>query len=463
MTFRPLLLASLMCLAAPASRAAGRTPYGGEVRVAFPGPLEPAEPALADSPLDATLRGLVSRPPCTLSPEGQLRPALAPEPSRPTAQGVRWSLPTPAQAQALARAWTRLTGPEAPSPYRALLFPLRGEGRQLAATGDTLELTLAFPWPDLERALCHPALALAPTSPAALGPFAEATRNTLDARLAWTPGRPYVERLRLQPTDERGLARLWSTQGTQVALGVSPEPGTLTGAALYATYLTWSPRKVPEDFRRAVERALDREDLTRLFVRGPAVPMPHLLPPALLPQAPAAPRPGPAPAAEPASASRKVTLLYDTDNEDQRAVAERLQVKLHDLGYTVALLPLPRAGLRARWASGDYEVMLHSLLLPPVPGPALAVVLDAAGRKDLLGVELPRIGLLPDTAARDARARERAVALAPTLPLLPLYAQGLALRGAPEVEGLAFDAQGLPQLDGVWVRPVAAGGPGGRR
>lgn len=108
--------------------------------------------------------------------------------------------------------------------------------------------------------------------------------------------------------------------------------------------------------------------------------------------------------------------------------------------------------------------MLHSLLLPPVPGPALAVVLDAAGRKDLLGVELPRIGVLPDAAARDARALERALALAPSVPLLPLYAQGLALRAEPEVNGLVFDAQGLPVLDGVWLVPgVPGGGSGGRR
>ncbi|ATB32070.1 peptide ABC transporter substrate-binding protein [Melittangium boletus] len=459
MTLRPSLLASLVMLTALGAQAAGRIPYGGELRVAHSGPTELPEPSLADSPLEATLHGLVSQPLCQGMPQGHAGPALAHGPSRPSPQVVRWSLPAPAQAQALVRAWARLTGSEAPSPYRALLFPLMGEGRQLSASGDTLELTLAFPWPDLERALCHPALAPPRSAPAALGPFSPSGTHTVDARLAWPPGRPYVDRLRLQPTDERGLSRLWSTQGTQVALGVAPDPGSGTGAALYATYLAWSPRKVPADFRQAVERALDREDLTRLFVRGPAVPMPHLLPPELMPQAPS-PRPPPPPESR---AGRKVTLLYDTENEDQHAVAERIQVKLHDLGYTVALTPLPRAGLRARWASGDYEVMLHSLLLPPVPGPALAVVLDAAGRKDLLGVELPRIGALPEPTARDARVRERALALGPTLPLLPLYAQGLALRAAPEVGGLSFDAQGLPRLDGVWLQPGAVGGSGARR
>ncbi|WP_257455444.1 periplasmic substrate-binding domain-containing protein [Archangium lipolyticum] len=452
-------LASLLLLGAAPSLAAGRVPYGGELRVAYTAPAEPAEPALADTPTEATLLGLLSRPACHLTPDGHASPALAREVSRPSSQVVHLVLPSPAQASALTRAWTRLIGPEAASPYRALLYPLRGEGRQLSATGDTLELALSFPWPDLERALCHPALAPPRTVPAALAPFSSAGPNAVEARLAWTGGRPYVDRLRLTRTDERGLSRLWSTQEAQVVLGVIPDAGTPSGAALYATYLAWSPRRVPPDFRQAVESAIDREDLTRLFVRGPAVPMPHLLPPALLPQA-QAPRPTTPPQPQ---AGRKVTLLYDTTSEDQRAVAERLQVRLHDRGYAVALEPLPRAELRARWAKGDYELMLHSLLLPPVPGPALAVVLDAAGRKDLLGVELPRIGALPDPAARDTRARERALALALSVPMLPLYAQGLALRAAPEVGGLTFDAQGLPLLDGAWLQPAAAGVPGARR
>jgi peptide/nickel transport system substrate-binding protein len=451
-------LASLLLLGSAPSLAAGRVPYGGELRVAHTVRTEPGEPALADTPTEATLRELLSGSVCRLAPDGHLSPALARELTRPFPQVVRLTLPSPAQAQALARAWTRLTGPEAPSPYRALLFPLRGEGRQLSATGDTLELALAFPWPDMERALCHPALAPPRTAPAALGPFSATSPTTVEARLAWPEGRPYLDRLRLLPTDERGLSRLWSTQEAQVALGVLPDASTSSGVPLYATWLAWSPRRVPPDFRQAVESAIDREDLTRLFVHGPAVPMPHLLPPALLPQ-PQGLRPtAPAP-----QQGRKVTLLYDASSEDQRAVAERLQVKLYERGYAVALEALPRAELRARWAKGDYELMLHSLLLPPVPGPALALVLDAAGRKDLLGVELPRIGALADPAARDARARERALALAPSVPMLPLYAQGLALRAAPEVGGLVFDAQGLPMLDGAFLPPATTGVPGARR
>jgi peptide/nickel transport system substrate-binding protein len=222
-----------------------------------------------------------------------------------------------------------------------------------------------------------------------------------------------------------------------------------------------SPSRRAGSPRTSGKPSIDRDDLIRLFVRAPAVPMPHLLPPALLAQAPR-PRPG----SPGAGGLRMVTLLYDVGIEDQRAVAERIQVKLHERGYKVALEPLPRSILRTRWAKGDFDLMLHALLLPPVPGPALAVVLDAAGRKDLLGVELPLIGAIEEASARDAKARERALALAPSVPLLPLYAQGLGLRVAPEVEGLEMDAQGLPLLEGAYLPPAPPAPPtvpGGRR
>ncbi|WP_342375132.1 peptide ABC transporter substrate-binding protein [Myxococcus stipitatus] len=447
---------SLVLLGSLSALAASRPRYGGEVRVAHAGPPEVGEPSLADTPLEATLLGLLSRPVCSVTTEGEVHPALARELSRPTPQVARLTMPSATSAGAMARAWMRLASVEGASPYRALLFPLRGEGRQISASGATLDLALSFPWPDLERGLCHPALA-APASAATPGPFSAAGRGALDAQLSWPRGRPYLDRLQLTATDERGLARLWSSRQVQVELGVSSETDTVSGPLLYATYLAFSPRRVPADFRQAVESAIDREDLTRLFVHGPAAPMPHLLPPALMQQGPR-----PRPAAPASKTSRTVTLVYDAALDDQRAVAERIQVKLHERGYTVALEPLARAALRARWAKGEFELMLHALLLPPAPGPALAVVLDAAGRKDLLGVELPAIGSLPDAAARDARARERALVLGASLPLVPLYAQGLGVRAMAEVGGLVMDGQGLPSLDGAYLLPPEGAGIGGR-
>ena len=450
MTLRSALVCLLLLGAVP-SLAAGRVPYGGELRVAHTGSPEPlGDPTFADSPVDAALFSLLSRPVCRLDPGGMAHLGIAREMSHPMGQTLRLTLPSLALANTLARAWARIAGPEAPTPYRALLFPISTEARQLSANGAILEVPLSFPWPDLDRALCHPALALPLTTVApSLGPFAAtATQGQLEARLGYPEGRPYLDKLQLTSTDERGLARMWSAHQVQVELGAPPEPGALTGPALYATYLTFSPRRVPADFRQSFESAIDRDDLTRLFVRAPAVPMPYLLPPALLPQAPK-----PRPSSPGASGVRMVTLLYDVSNPDQRAVAERIQVKLHDRGYKVALEPLTRTLLRMRWAKGDFDLMLQSLLLPPIPGPALAVVLDAGGRKDLLGVELPLIGTVADPTARDARVRERALALAASVPIVPLYAQGLGVRVAPELGGLVLDAQGLPLLDGAYLLP----------
>jgi hypothetical protein len=455
-------LASLLLLTSTTGLAAGRIPYGGELRLAHTGSTEQAgDPAFSDSPVEATLFGLQSRPVCRLDASGAPRLAIARDVSRSMAQTVRITLPSLSVATTLARSWSRLAGSEAPSPYRALLFPIQGEARQLSPSGAALELSLSFPWPDMERAICHPALAPPLTTVApSLGPFAAtASKGLLEARIGYPEGRPYLDRVLLTATDERGLARMWTARQVHLELGVLPESGVLTGPALYATYLAFSPRRLPADFRQAFESAIDREDLTRLFVRAPAVPMPHLLPPALMPQASARPRQS----APSAGGTRAVTLLYDMASQDQRAVAERIQVKLHERGYKVALEPLQRTVLRSRWAKGDFDLMLQSLLLPPIPGPALAVVLDAAGRKDLLGVELPLIGGVAEPTARDARARERALALAPTVPILPLFAQALGIRAAPELGGLVLDAQGLPVLDGVYLLPSEAGQAGAPR
>ncbi|NOJ81237.1 peptide ABC transporter substrate-binding protein, partial [Myxococcus xanthus] len=82
-------LACLALLASSAAQAAGRPRYGGELRVAHGGPPEVAEPALADTPLEATLLGLLSPPVCRATRDGGFEPALARELSRPTPQSLR--------------------------------------------------------------------------------------------------------------------------------------------------------------------------------------------------------------------------------------------------------------------------------------------------------------------------------------------------------------------------------------
>ena len=445
-----------LLLTTSAAFAASRGLYGGTLRVALAGDVSATDPLIADPPAEAWVLGLSTRPICRLDADGRHRPvlgtfgpgALTVRPSLRAADGAALT------AEHVAQSWARASRPDARSPYRALLFPLKGEGRSLSASSlYTLPLSLAFPWPDFERSLCHPALSVLPGERTPLKPGAGPYLPTRAlgvyvANPAFPEGRPYVDRLSVTGGDPRAGLRLLSFNQAEVGVGVdAPEgfPALPSSPALYATYLAFNPSRTGAGLRAEVERRVDRADLTRFFVRAPAVAMSSMLPPALMPQAPA-------PRGQPTSApSRELTLLYDGALEDQRAVAERIQVKLHDAGYRVSLRGVSRTALRSKWASGDFDLMLHALLLPPIPGPALAVVLDAAGRHDLLRRELPPIGAIAETDARDARVRERATALAPELPFIPLYAQGLRVFAAPHVTGLTVDAFGLPSVDSAFL------------
>lgn len=454
---------AMAVLVAASALGASRGRFGGSLSVALALKQNELDPLWADTPSEAALLGLLARSICRVDRARGVQNVLAAELSRPSPTMVRVVLrpnlrfddAAAVTAREVAASWSRVAEPGAASPYRALLYPLRGEGRQLLSavkSESTLELPLSFPWPDLERGLCHPALSIADTRSGRLrgvGPFrATAEKGVFKANPLFPEGRPYADSLTVTATDERGAARLLSLKRAHVALG-GADDGSASGApALYSTYLGFRKAKVGPEFRAAFESAIDRADLTKYFVRAPAVPMSRLLPPALEPAADA-PRP-PAPGPRPGPA-REVTLAYDQALDDQRAVAERLQVKLHERGYKVALKGLSRRELRAAWHAGSFDLLLHSLLLPPAPGPALSIVIEAAGRRDLLRVHLPALGAIPDAAARDAKARELAGTLAPELEILPLYAQALRVTVAPHLVGLTLDAQGLPALDGAFL------------
>jgi peptide/nickel transport system substrate-binding protein len=456
---RPSLLTFLSLLAFAANAAAAsRARYGGTLKVAVVAPSLEGDPLLADTPAEAALAQATASGLCRLDAQGRVVPVLAQELSYPTPRVLKLVLRPaprlPGGAPLLPRDIAASLARAKASAYRALLAPLRLEGGKLAVgsvTSASLELPLEYPFPDLDRALCAPALATVTARPGAppvgLGPFAAgAALGTFDAQPLHPEGRPFAEHLSVTASDERGAARLFALEHAQVVLGAPPLPGAraeVGGPALYATYLLFQAAQPGgAQLRQALESAVDRADLTRSFARPPSVPMHGLLPPALLPQEPL-PRTQAPPSPSP---PRELRLLYDAQSPDQRAVAERLQVKLHDRGYRISLEGLPRPRLRARLAARDFELMLHGLLLPPVPSLALALLLDAAGRTDLLTPELSAIGALPDAPARDARARERAAALAPSLSLVPLYAQGLSVQSSPQVSGLLRDGQGLPSL-----------------
>lgn len=410
------LVALLLLLSLPAL-AGSRARYGGSLHLALSGKPVEAEALYADTPAEAALLALTSRslcaPPFTITRQGALT--------------LRLEVPAPLKAQDVAAALQRVRT-EA-TPYRALLAPVS----QLTANGAGVDLRLSHPWPDLESALCHPALAVPGAGPFKLG---SAAPGRYAADLQHPAGRPYLDEVVVTSTDDRGAERLFAQRKAQLAVSLPPREGE-KATLLYATGLLYAPT-LPPGFRAAFEASVDRADLVRFFVRPPAAPLP----------------PGPPPPRPPAlSPPREVTLLYDMSLDDQRAVAARLQVRLNPLGYRVALKALGRRELRARWAKGDYELMLFSVLLPPRASNALAVALEVARAPDAVTRQLAQLQLIADDEAREERARELLVSLSSQLPALPLYVQGLSLQAAPQVQGLKLDGYGLPKLDDVFLGP----------
>jgi peptide/nickel transport system substrate-binding protein len=401
-------------LACPEARAGGRARAGGTLAVGVVARSLEADPLLADAPADAAALLLSATPLCRLA-----------ELTRPTPGTLRLTLP-PAVPPALAAAALRRVA-AATSPYRAMLAGVS----RVAEVGRAVEVSPAPP--DLERALCHPAFALR------VGPF-RGEAGALTAALDFPEGRPWVDAVALTVAEARTADRLLAQHRLQVVLGSAQADET---PQLFVLTLVL-PAALAPHLRQALDATVDRADLVRFFLRAPAAPLPGLLPPAL--GGPTAlPARGVRP--PPRAPTTAVTVLYEAEADEQRAIAERLQVKLQPLGYRVALKGLPRHELEAR-APGEGELKLAALLLPPSPTGALAVLAEAAGQGDRVPALQQALAAAPDV---DARARELALALGPELLLWPVATRGLGVTVAHDVQHLTRDALGLPRLDDAFL------------
>ncbi|MBL8918597.1 MAG: peptide ABC transporter substrate-binding protein [Myxococcaceae bacterium] len=408
-----LLVGSCLAFAGGRARAGGTLEAAAVVKTAH------ADPLLADTPIEATLSQLTKLPPCRL---GEL--------SRPAPRVVRLTLRASAAASDVVSSLLRVR--DTASPYRALLAPLRSA---TATSATTVDLELDGPAPDFEAVLCHPVLAVTPSF---FAPMSDRLVTNADPALP----RAWVDGLTIRATDARTAERLVAQRKAQVLLG--GEAGE--GALLYATWLVAHPRLGPA-FAQALESTVDRPGLTRFFVRPPARPLSTLIPPAA--EGPTRkslladvtwPTPArPAPLTTPI----ELTLVFDAALDEQRAVAERLQVKLGALGYRLKLEALPRKQVRERLAAGP-ELALVGALLPPQPAPALSVVLALAKEPSRLA-ELDGLG----EVARAEAVAERASR--PLANVFPLYVQGLGVTATREVQHLTRDAYGLPRLDDVFL------------
>jgi hypothetical protein len=402
-----------------------------------------------ETPEGAVVRGLLAAPLCRLDVAGRPEPLLGRV--QRTSDGATLALrpgavfPSGATlgAAELARAWL---GAIDRSPVaRALLAPVRTPSAALEAAtragGTTLPLPLVHPWPDLEATLCHPALtpALGEGGADGVGPYVPDGPDRARASTTFPEGRPYPDALALATLSRRAAQRALEARTAQVLLG---DGADAPSPALFATYLVYRPGARP--VVALLDGRLDRAALVRSFVGGPAAPMPGLLPPALG-GAEATARP-----AAPGRGSGTAALVFAQDRPGQRAVAERLQILLRDAGVKLTLAPRGAEALDRDWRAGQGDLALRSVLLPPQPAPALAVVLELGGDPEVSRRELTALGAMPDAEARAARARERALQLAGGLPLVPLYVEGLRARLDPALVDIRRDGFGLLVLDDAW-------------
>jgi peptide/nickel transport system substrate-binding protein len=440
-----------MVLAAAApleARAAARARDGGTLRLAvLP---EVRADRWAETPEGAVLRQLVAAPVCRIDGSGRMQPVLAsvqrtadgasvtPRP------GARFSSGAPLGTAELAQAWARAV--ERSPVARAALGPVR----ELAATLEqqsrgksaSLLLPLAHPWPDLEVSLCHPVLSpvLGDTGSDGVGPYAPDGVERGRAVLAFPEGRPHPDGFLVSTLSRRAAQRALEARNAQVLLG---DGGEAAATALFATYLVSRPQARP--MVALLEPRLDRPALVRSFVGGPAAAMPGLLPPTL-----GGPERSASASGSPGRGSGTAVLLYAADRPSQRAVAQRLQILLRDAGVSLTLGARTPETLDHDWRAGQGDLALRSVLLPPVPAAALAVVLELAGDTGASRRELAALGALAEERERAARTRERALQLGSTLPVLPLYVEGLRARLDPALVDVRRDAFGVWTLDDAW-------------
>jgi peptide/nickel transport system substrate-binding protein len=455
-----------------------RPAYGGELRVALPAPPRVTDPALATDPGELVLVRAIHATPLELDAEGRLAPGLLEE--VPAAEvggrafrlrlraGLRFSDGTPVAASDVAASFVRLLAHDGPAPNAWIALPILGAEAFQAGRAATLAgvqvlsdrellVTLASPMPEWPWALAAPAAAVVSRGGAGAGPFVLQGLDARGARLAanglhWR-GRPFADRLTVKGGDARAAARALAGGDLELVLRPEAVPGaaaTAPSPPLLATYavVNWRRLGAGAERVRRVLGALDRAELGKLYARGPSAPASTLVPQPVL--AGPALAPGPAPGEAAASGARtqaRLVLLAAADAPDQRALAERLQVKLFDAGVRAAAELEAGGRFAARLAAEDFDVALVPVqvtaLAPSLAGGQVALAVRGPGAARRAMTELA--GLAPAAAA------PRAERLTRTLDLVPLFSTGVRASAGPALQGLRIRADGGIDLGDLWL------------
>ncbi|HVP68257.1 MAG TPA: ABC transporter substrate-binding protein [Anaeromyxobacteraceae bacterium] len=474
-------VAAALALAAPLAALAGLAPrYGGELSVALAGAPADLDPARISDPAELEAARALHATLVEWGPGGALRPGLLaslPE-AEPGARafrlrlrpGLRFQDGRPVTAGDVAASLARLLAPQTRSLHGWIALPVAGaeevrEGRASALSGAQvlgeleLRLVLDAPFPDFPAALAAlPSAILARGSQGSgAGPFRLASRGP-DGALRLTAfdghfrGRAYADGVNVLGADGRRAARAVGRGEVDLVLRPEAAAGATTRdlPQVTATYAVVNARRLGpagDLIRRAIFE-LDRPELGRLAGRGRVSPLAALLPPSLLPQ-------GAPPAARPAARiadTPRVSLVVADAN---RALADRLQVKLFDRGVRVAVEAVSRSALAARLASGNYDLAVVSLTFTSGSAqPALLEVAWALGGPSAARRALQRLGgSEPATVASE---------LAEEIGAVPLFASGLRASARPGLYGLEVLPDATVDLAELWLPPRRTAQEGAR-
>ncbi len=374
-----------------------RISVGGQLDVVLPQKTTAALSALADSPVEASLATLVATPLCRLVDtqrvsETELR--LVPKPGLVPSRLVEHL----ANVRRIESVYTALS--------KVIRRVESIDNMVSVEVSDGLAV-------ELEASLCHPLFAFPQAS------FERDSEGAFTFRAVESApgGRPWLNSINVVSKTERDaqpLKRPFSS------VTLSTAKGDLK-TSLFATYLVWSAKVAPH-FGAAARASVDLDELVRYFAKGNAEPLELGLPLFFSGGKRGAQSPR---EKDPSTLSTetKLTLAFDEVSAVQRAVAERLQIKLKKFGYRLVLKAVSGARLRAELSRPEAEVSLQTVLLPPAVTLARSVV----------------SALAPSPSASAAPH------------VLPLFSQGVSIKTAPEVQRLTVDAQGLVNFENAFL------------
>lgn len=440
-------LALVLGLAPALAFAEGRATYGGEVKAALPSAavaIDPLSPAAADAEIAALVFDTPFRLDASGQPRAHLALALDPPPpgtglspahARLKLRGdVKWHDNRPLKAADVAASLAR--GLRDPRGW--MLGPIRSAR---ALSDDVVEIELSRAAPDLALLLATPAAMVTPGGappeprPMGTGPFAVESVAQGVVRLVSFPacfaGRPYLDALALRAFAGR-FEEIQTFEVGQIAAGRQATPRRSTqaveGPPISTGWLAVGARVTEPSasaLREALATGVDRERLRKL-ARGAARPA--------------------VPAADPVKAraqlekrwpgERRVVLVYDRSQPDDKAVADRLVVELGRIGVDLTIEDLDPAAYHKRVLAQDYALAL-GVTAAPAPGLgdlALLAVVDPQGARDRL-----------------ARGPASPVDLSQTR-LVPLYQRATRMVLSPELRGVQLDAAGRPTWAEAWLR-----------